>query len=181
MSFQGYYGVVVGTIYYHIQNFPTIRINMMIYNQGTDTLSVSANPFDVLIYTIPANTSLWGCAYDGSNLILFVLQKVSDSLNYLIEYSITGDTFTIVAEYDISIMLDRNVNGSSEPFTQEKAFNISDGKIYQFFSRNKFNLQYISDYFNENSITIVALTDHFAIDSNGNIYEFKKFNLKGYF
>lgn len=166
MTFQGYYGIIVGTIYYHLQNFPSNKLTMMIYNQGTDTLSSSANPLNASTYTIPSDENLWGMALDNTNnIIYFVLEKVSDSKNYLVSYNISDDEFTVLSEFNVALMLNRNVLGSSPPFTIEKGFHLTENKIYQIPSTYLGNLNLISQNI-PSTDTIKAITDHFIFTSS---------------
>ena len=166
MSFQGYYGIVVDTIYYHLQNFPSNKITMMIYNQGTDTLSSSANPLNASTYSNPSNESLWGMALDNTeNIIYFVLEKVSDSLYYLVSYNISGDSFTVLGEFNVALMLNRNVFSSTPPFTLEKGFHLTENKVYQIPSTFTGKLNFISQNI-PSTDTIKAITDHFVFTSS---------------
>lgn len=112
--------------------------------------------------------------------VVAVTDQGVDNIYYYHIYNIDTDIFTKKGEYNIALMMDRNVHGSLEPFSQEKAYHVSNNKIYQLVVRNKSTLQYISDKFNSESLTIIAITDHYIIDSNGNIYRFDRFDLTGY-
>ncbi|KKM69872.1 hypothetical protein LCGC14_1446350, partial [marine sediment metagenome] len=93
----------------------------------------------------------------------------TDNTYYFHIYSVSGDTFTKKGEYDIALMLDRNTNtGNDPPFNLEKAFHISEDKIYQI-GKERGALNLIS-IFNFTGV-IRAITDNFVIDVPGNIYQ----------
>lgn len=131
----------------------------------------------VMMEDLGANTQLppaaqGAIAYDGNDLLYFVLQDTGDSKYYLHSYSISTDNHTKLGEYNIALQLERN----TELGVLEKGFHISEDKIYQIPSTNRGTLNYISNFnFGDD---IKAMTDNFIIDASGNVYEFQ--NLSRY-
>jgi hypothetical protein len=162
---QAGFGVVIGNKYYTL-NDGLLFIELIIYDHDTTTLSRSATLTD---YEMTGTENQWGMAYDGSNILYLIGEYAGgDSNNYLIAYSISGDSFTVGGQLDVSIMLDRNVHGTTPPFTLEKAFPLTGDFVYQIPSGYIGNLHLISAY--DFTDDIVAITDNFIIDDSGNIY-----------
>ncbi|KKK72803.1 hypothetical protein LCGC14_2900230, partial [marine sediment metagenome] len=114
---------------------------------------------------IGANTELppitqRAIAYDGSDVLTFVLQDTGDSKYYLYTYEIGSDTLTKGAEYNIALMLDRN-NAGTVPNELEKGFGISNKIVYEIKARGGgvIQLQDISALADDN---IIAITDNWV-------------------
>lgn len=134
-----------------------------------------------------ANTELppiqqWAIAYDGLNILYFVLQDTGDSKYYLYNYQLTEDILTKGPQYDIALMLDRNTDATANiPFNLEKAFEVIIGssngrKIYQI-AKNRGALNYISNLaIKRTDGNIVSITDHFLfyerLDNTIELWEF---------
>jgi len=110
---------------------------------------------------IPTNVQFLGTNYDDFDKIRINIYDNVDGNHYLWEYSILGDSWTIFSEYNISIMLDRNVD-------IEKGFHISEAKIYTF-SKNLSHgqLYNIAQPIIGTGYTIIAITDSYLITDNG--------------
>ncbi|KKK66289.1 hypothetical protein LCGC14_2965610, partial [marine sediment metagenome] len=100
-----------------------------------------------------------GIAYDGSNILTFVLQDTGDSKYYLWTYNISGDVATKGAEYNIALMLDRHNIGTA-PNELEKAFGVFNEIVYELKANRGgvIQLQDISALADDN---IIAITDNF--------------------
>jgi hypothetical protein len=153
-----------------------------IYQQTNDVCKIKRNNyFDTWdsIDNIGSNLQINqpSVAYDDDDLLYFVLYDTSDSKNYLYSYSISGDTSTKIAQFDIALMLDRN-NAGDEPSPQEKGFEVSGTNIYQIVPRmgQVFKLQDISnsDDFTSGSY-IEAITDNYIFVNNGGTIEVWEF------
>jgi len=125
------------------------------------------------------NKSLWGIAYDGSNLLFFVFKKTSDSKYYLMTYSISGDSTTASDyEYNVSLMLDRNSDSSgTAPFNSERGFHLTDYYVYQIL-RNRGGVWKIADLNHADTPptdVIIAITDKYLIINDAKLYEYKNF------
>lgn len=160
--------IVVGNEFYFL--FQWSDGNTLIYKYNFTLTSFT------MLEDCGANTSIFnlgfdqkGFSYDGSDILYFVLEDTGDSKKYLYSYIISTDTLTKGAEINISLMLNRNVHGTTLPFTLEKGFHITEDKIYQIPANytGKVNLISVFNFTN----TIIGITDHFVIDSGGKIYE----------
>jgi len=82
---------------------------------------------------LPDSKNQRGIAYDGSDLLYFILKNTSDSKNYLYTYSISTDTLTTGGQYDIALMMIRNVASGNMP----KGFEITkSGKYWKIWEIN---------------------------------------------
>jgi hypothetical protein len=70
----------------------------------------------VAAYTIPTDINLRGITHDGSDRLYFVITKTADSKNYLWVHAITAGTNTELGEFNISLMLSRNVLDTARGF-----------------------------------------------------------------
>ena len=109
-------------------------------------------------------------AYDGSNVLTFVLQDTGDSKYYLYTYVIDTDTLTKGAEYDIALMLDRN-NSGTIPNESEKAFGISNEIVYEI-ATTKGGVLQLQDCSAIADANITAITDNFFMLVNGKMFEY---------
>lgn len=170
MTDKGYFGVVSGTNHYLIMEIPTTEIRIVIFDQSDSSITYSWDFISTSDYTIADTQNLLGMSYDGSDTIYFVVKKVSDSKYYLVSYSISADTFTINAEYNVSLMLDRNTDTSNNPpFNTEKGFHLTSLYCYQIPSSYSGNLWKISDLTNDSDFsgfTLKTITDTYLIAEN---------------
>jgi hypothetical protein len=111
-------------------------------------------------YKFKSGENQIGSAYDDSNLIYFVGENTGDSKTYLITYSISGASMSVLGEYNISLMLDRNTASG----VMEKAFHVTEAKVYQIHTTAKHQLHLIAV---PNCTTpILAITDNFLITTD---------------
>ena len=105
-------------------------------------------------------------AYDGSNIITFVLQDTSDSKYYLYTYAIDTDILTKGAEHNVALMLDRNTASG----VLEKAFGISNEIVYELKPKRGgiIQLQDVSALSDNN---LIAITDNFLMNDDGDMFE----------
>ena len=132
----------------------------------------SVTSMDTLVgYTIPTDRNLAGLAYDGNNIIYFILTKTADGKEYLCTYNINTTTITDTGlEYNVSLMLDRNTLGTSgSPWEFEKAFHLTSPYVYQI-NRGIDYLLKIQDIELTGGETIVAISDKYLITSNSDLY-----------
>jgi hypothetical protein len=120
-------------------------------------------------YIIPYLESQRGVSVSSDNdTLYFVLKDTTDGLTYLCTYAITADTFTVLGEYNVALMLDRNTDSSNDiPFNLEKGFGVEAGvnslMAYQI-SRAGKSLYKIADLTTLVADgTIVAITDTYLI------------------
>ena len=176
----GSFGVLVGTVFYMMVSIEDVPeyVSLLSYDSGTDTLAlVSDGPNDYVIERTIGTRQFHAVSYDGSDILYFILTYQDDSKNYLVTYSITGDSFTVICEFNVSLMLDRNTDSSANPpFNLEKGFGAgTDNKlmVYQIPSTYLGWLWKIADLTNAgiNSGEIVAITDKFIFieETDGNI------------
>lgn len=109
-------------------------------------------------------------AYDGNDVLYFVLQDTGDSKYYLYTYEIGSDTLTKRAEYNIALMLDRNTASG----VLEKAFHITSTNIYQLHSSIPYQLHLIASP--PSDAVWIAITDSFLMNDNGDMYEYQDVN-----
>jgi hypothetical protein len=126
-------------------------------------------------YVYPANFDRFHFIYDDNDILYIVMKKNADSDEYLYGYSISGDTLTEYAEYNVYLMLDRNNDTRGDtPNPHEKGFESSGTKVYEIVPRQGrlFLLQDISlwDDFTASS-TIIAITDTFLFVNNSGTIE----------
>ena len=125
---------------------------------------------------IPPSYNQRGITYDDSDVLSFVLQDSGDLKYYLHTYSITGDAITKKAEYNATLMLNRNTDSTNDPpFNLEKGFDISRDandktRIYQI---NGTLLAAISRV--ESANDFAAITDTYLIDKGGALWKLVEF------
>jgi hypothetical protein len=123
-------------------------------------------------YGLPTSKSMRGIAYSGpltNEILHFILKKNADSKHYWCIYNIDTDTITDTsAETDVALMLDRNCEGTTHPTKIEKAFHITNYKVFEL-AYNRGNLYLIDTP--AVSSAIVAITDNYFITSNAKIWE----------
>lgn len=151
--------------------------DIYLYTVGTTTISQVKEIATSKL--IPDYEGQWGIAYDGSNILYFVLRASDDSDNvYLYSYVISTDVVTRLAKRDISLMADRFSIGTVPPFSLEKAFGKSVGVddliVFQIPLTNTGTLRKISDLTNNSTINsgvIIAITDKYLWikETDGNI------------
>lgn len=158
--------IIVGSDFYFLWKWSDENVELWKYTPATGNF--------VEMEDCGANTELpskkqQAIAYDGSDILYFVLQDTIDLKYYLWSYVISLDILTKLSEFNVALMLDRNVHGTTPPFTLEKGFDITQDKIYQIPSTysGKLNLISVFNFIN----TIIAISDHFVIDSGGKVYE----------
>ena len=125
---------------------------------------------------LPDTKNMQGIAYDGSDILYFILKNTIDSKNYLYTYIISTDTLTEQLEHNIALMLDRNNSGVS-PNDHEKAFHITNQEIYKI-TISKEYLFKLYDLVNADTVpvgVIEAVTDTYVITNDKKIYEWKDF------
>ena len=171
-STEFFKGVVTGTIFYDVLDIPSLGdIYAIVYDNSVPSLLFKVNQLEN--YGIPTNESQTGTSYDDSNFIYFVAKKTADNKNYLVTYSITGDSFTVYSEYDIALMLDRNCVNTA-PNEYEKAFDVAkdannNSRIWEIKPKKEGIIQLQT--INRNS-NIVAITDNYLIFADGSVYEY---------
>ena len=158
-------GVVVSGfdwfLYWHEDNNNTELWKYEIANNGWTKMETSAAGIK-----LPTNKSQQGIAYDGTDILYFVLYDMGDSKYYLYSYAITSDTLTKLGEHNISLMLDRNTASG----VLEKAFHVSEYKIYQL-HENIQQLHLIS--IPATDAVIIAITDNFFMNNDGDMFEYE--------
>ena len=158
------FGAVVGDYYYYL--FQWSNGNPLLYkqhqpNEGVATVLAEDCGANL---QIPSNFNQKGIAYDGNDILYFVLQDTGDSKYYLYTYIISTDTLTKRGEYNIALMLDR----STATGILEKAFYLTEYKIYQ--------LQTISTQLHfiaipDSDALFVGITDNFLMNNDGDVFE----------
>lgn len=164
------YGLVIGNVYYSLFWYGT-TYHMQCFDASTSILSLLAQCNAG--YEATSSKNQYSMAYDGIDLIYYVLKKTADGLNYLFQYSIAGNSHTLIREYNIALMLDRNCIGTANsPWEYEKAFHLTSPYIYQI-SRVYNHLWKLQDLKLTGGETIIAITDKYLITSNADFYEYQ--------
>ena len=122
-------GVVIGGfdffLYWHEDdNYVTLYKYEITADGWTDLVHSAAG------IMIPPNKTQQGLAYDGNDVLYFVLLDTGDSKYYLYSYEITADTLTKLGEHNVALMLDRN-NAGVIPNEFEKGFGLTDKTVYE--------------------------------------------------
>ncbi len=153
---------VVGTIVYILLD--AAPVILFSYTNGTTTMA-SIETFIGL--SLPSSSNLLGIAYDGSNILKFILNLDADGKNYLFSYNISGDSQTQSGEFNVSLMLNRNTAAG----ILEKAFHITANGIYQLHSELPYQLHLIAKPITDD--IWIAITDNFLMNDGGDMYEFE--------
>ena len=103
-------------------------------------------------------------SYDDVNIIYSIMTKDADGKQYLMRYSITGDSLTVSSEHNIILMLDRNTASG----VKEKAFHLTEYRIYQL-QENSFQLHLIAEP--DSDAIFIAITDNFLMNNDGDMFE----------
>ena len=168
-----YYGVVSGLFYYSFINYATNQTSSITYDSNSP-VNAAIGASQLNIHRPSDSESQYGVAFDGNNTLYIILENSGDGLDYLITYSITGDAFTIGGLQNIAIMSDRNtVSG-----TFEKAFHLTEDKIYQINNKKTTQL-YLISVIAQSQSNWNAITDTFLFDG-GNVFEFKDLSSEVY-
>ena len=161
--------VVVGTKAYWWKTLDgTIDAKTGLYDS---TIPAITFPFNVINgYFVKTDTNFRGQSYDGSDVLFTVLEKNADNKNYLIEFSITGDAYTIGSEYNIILQLDRN-NSASAPNELEKAFSSDAVKTVYEIKAKRGGIRVLQNMADIIGDVIIAITDNFLMVNGGPMFE----------
>lgn len=161
-----YKGVThLATNYYTIAKTATPTLHRITFAGG----SIGADGTGFAAYTVPDDLSQMGVAFDGTNFLYFIAEKVADEADYLIAYSLSGNSYSALSQMNVSLMLDRNVRGTTPPFTLERGYDLANDLIYQIPAIYTGKLNLISVFNFDDAIK--GITDHYIIDASGNLYE----------
>lgn len=154
-------GVVVGANYYTSQEWQN-GVGMFIFEQSPANIT-EGDLFNPLLYELPP-INLRGCAYDGSNVIYYTAEDQSGVNTHLFSYDINADDTVKQSVYKVALMTDR----LSATTAQEKAFHISEYKIYQIHLENH-QLHLISQP--SSDAVFIAISDTFLMNNDGDMWE----------
>ena len=160
------YVTVVGTEAYFMNGTSSTTMMLRTYDMSTDSFSlayqVEASGYNLFNYD--------AIAYDGSNILHFVITHSGSSINYLYSYNISGGTDTQEGEYDLSLMLDRNCSGIV-PNEYEKAIDSANEIIYEIKSRRG-GVVRLQDLSTLSDNSLIAITDNFCMNGDGDMFEY---------
>ncbi|KKK80777.1 hypothetical protein LCGC14_2820090, partial [marine sediment metagenome] len=127
------YGIIIGTDYWFwmARDGGVAWLGRLFKFTGA-TFFTSLDPIADVKY--PASFSQYGIAYDGSDVLQFLWEDTDDNKDYLFSYSITGDSVTQRAEFNIALQLDRN-NRATAPNELEKGFGLTNEIVYEIKAR----------------------------------------------
>ncbi|KKM48230.1 hypothetical protein LCGC14_1557850, partial [marine sediment metagenome] len=163
------YGIVIGTDYWFwAASDSGVQWTGRLFKFTGASFFTSLDPIADVKY--PASFNQYGMAYDGSNIIYFLWEDTDDNEDYLFSYSITGDSVTQGAIYNIALMLDRNNSGIA-PNESEKAFGIANEIVYEITTAEGGVLQ-LQDVSAIADANITAITDNFFMLTNGKMFEY---------
>ena len=169
---NGGYGLVISNVYYIAITLDTVpdpvATHLFSYTSATSTLALEDQYAAYRVNTTVPN--LKGTSYDGSDIIQLILEKVADGKNYLHDYTISTPDFTLRAEYNVALQLDRN-NAGTIPNEFEKGFGIVNEIVYEIKPKRGgiIQLQNCSELSDAN---LIAITDNFLMNDDGDMFEF---------
>lgn len=173
LLFKTVYGTVIGSTYQYFHSYvgaATPFCRNFTYDNTVPSLvfNDSINEYELDSFSDPYLST----TYDDDDEISLILKyEGGDNKKYLVNYSITGDSFIVGDEYNVVLQLDRNNLGTGTN-ELEKAFGISDEKIYELDGRrNKFILLQDTSGITDNNW--IAITDSFAMNDDGDMFEFQ--------
>jgi hypothetical protein len=140
--------------YWHIFDDNDGDCYISVYDASAEVWTPNTN---FVGYSLPTE-NLRGAAYDGDNLIYFIVNKDGDGKNYLVTYSISGDSYTALDEFNVAIMVDRNTAAG----IQEKGFHTSNYEVYQLHPTIGYQLHHLASP--TLSGVIIAITDNFLME-----------------
>ncbi len=158
--------VIVGNIvYFTVDMIGCNYVGIMTYNHTTTTIIAPVEYTDAG-YSHPSSRNQLSIAYDGSDILYFIVKKDADSKNYLYSYVISTNTLTKLGEYNICLQLNR----STASGVMEKAFHLTEPRVYQLHPYAKYQLYYVANLGSGN--VIIAITDNFLMLNGGEMYEY---------
>ncbi|KKL18359.1 hypothetical protein LCGC14_2476290, partial [marine sediment metagenome] len=122
------------------------------------------------IYGIPTALNLQGVSYDNTNTIYFIVKKIADGNPYLASFNLDEGSTVVGNPHNVSLMLDRN-NSANVPNEFEKAFGIADEIVYEL-KPNRGGIVQLQDISAISDNNIIAITDNFLMNSDGDMFEF---------
>lgn len=165
---------VVGTIaYFNIDFTGCPQVTMMKYDDSITTITEFA---DLAAYSHPSR-SQQSMAYDGSNIIFFVSNKDADGLDYLVEYSISGNSYSVKSVYDIVFQLDRN-NSGNVPNELEKAFSTDSVETIYEIKPRRGGILILQNMASITDAVFIAMTDNFLMNNDGDMFEWTEVSSK---
>lgn len=167
------YCVVVGTLAYIAYNITGgDDYSYLKFDSVGDTL-VRQNSLPLSDYTVPTNENQLGIAYDGSDILIST--AVYSSVVYLVDFSISGDSFTAGSYvYNVAMALDRNTPSGS----LEKGFSINATEtVYQIKPRKGGIIQ-LQDISALSDALLIGITHSFVINNDGDMFEYSNIEKK---
>ncbi|KKL47888.1 hypothetical protein LCGC14_2331020, partial [marine sediment metagenome] len=169
------FGIVTGNNYYTYTSGLNF-IDVIEYDDTGPTLTLHSAGQSLNGYELSDDLNQRGTAYDGLNIIFLLGEFTSGDNNiYLIQYSISGVSFTPKGQFNIALMLDRNIVSGGF----EKAYHLTEDKIYQLITKQTNQLYLISNVSPSQS-NWNAITDNLLQDEGGNMFEFKDLSSEVY-
>lgn len=158
---------VVGTDAYMIVELIVNQVEIFKFSEGGNTLT-SVQVVDT--NSEMDNINQRAIAYDGSDILSYIVKDKDDSLYYFYSYSIANDTQTKGAERNAALNADRNAVGTvGSPWEFEKGFHIVNSFVYQI-QRGVTYLLKLQDIGLSGGETIIAISDKYLITSNSDLY-----------
>jgi len=168
------FGVVIGTNFFFLIDSQKggEKVGIENYESVAGTLGTAGIYGGIFTaYSISSDRNLAGLAYDGTGTIYTIIEKDADSKNYLVSFT-SGGTSTEITTYDVALQLDRNTASG----VLEKAFHITEDKIYQINTKKTTQLYLISVV--PTDAVWIAITDNFLMNNDGDMFEFKDLSNK---
>ena len=163
--------VVVGTIAYFLAS-PTAGATFVRTGQYDDSIETISYPFVVNHnYFVKTDQNYRFLSYDGNDFLKGIVEADADGKNYLIEFSIGGDAFTIGAEHNVILMLDRN-NVGTAPNELEKGFSIDATETVYEIKARRGGIRILQNCSNISDAVLIAITDNFLMNNDGDMFEF---------
>ena len=130
------------------------------------TIFTASTEHPITDVSFPSDPNQLSLAWDGVEFVYNIYEKDGDGLTYLNAWSYFDDANTNLGRYDVALQLDRNTASG----VQEKAFHITEDRIYQLSSTAAHQLYLISAH--DFVDTIIAITDNFLMCAGGEMYEY---------
>ena len=165
-AFFGEMGVVIGTKFY-FRAVDTTGNKMYMYEYDNPTTTIT-NLLDMGDFDNPDSWGV-GMAYDGSNLIRFVVKDGAD--HKLMEYNISGNSATLKTDYTVSVMANRN-NVGIVPNEFEKGFSVDATETVYEITARRGGIRVLQNMANITDAVIIAITDNFLMNDDGDMFEF---------
>ncbi len=168
--------VTVGSLSYMLSDETGVnRMVLLEYDISGASLS------ELIVFagtSFPSFSNQFGITYDGSNILNFVLNLDADGKNYLYSYNISDVSQSQEGEFNVALQMNRN-NRATIPNELEKGFGMTNEIVYEIKAR-KGGIVQLQDISTLTDANIIAITDNFLMNSDGDMFEWTNVSNKTY-